>query len=94
MIVFADVDDRALTTVLTDCAEYYGGCAVLDTAEAAFEVSHQVDDRDQGLFLVKKEFCRGFNLQLTVDATVVVLDTEGSLTYSEVKQMAGRSSRA
>ena len=67
---------------------------MLDTADTALEVLHQVDDRDQGLFLVKREFCRGYNLQLTVDATVVVLDTEGSLTYSEVKQMAGRSSRS
>ena len=44
--------------------------------------------------MVKKEFCRGFNLKLTVDATVVVLDMDASLTYSEVKQMAGRSSRS
>ena len=94
MIVFADVDDQSLTTVLTDCAENHGGCAVLDTAEAAFQVSHQVIENNKGLFLVKREFCRGYNLQLTVDATVVVLDTEGSLTYSEVKQMAGRSSRS
>ena len=44
-----------------------------------------VNERDKGVFLVKKEFCRGFNLKLTVDATVLVLDTKGKLSHSEVK---------
>ena len=46
------------------------------------------------MYLVAEEFCRGFNLKLTVDATVVVLDMYNTLTHSQVKQMAGRASRS
>lgn len=50
--------------------------------------------RNDGVFVLSREYARGYDLKLNKDAAVLILDTEGTLTFTEAKQMIGRASRA
>ena len=52
-----------------------------------------LEDQALGVCICARQFCRGFNIKLTMDARVLILDHVGHLLISEAVQMAGRASR-
>ena len=47
-----------------------------------------------GVWLIDRDFHRGFDLKLSVDSTVIIYDAHKKLSNVEAKQMVGRASRA
>ena len=47
-----------------------------------------------GVWLVDHSFHRGYDLKLSVDATVLIYSNRGKLDHTEAKQMIGRGSRS
>jgi hypothetical protein len=45
------------------------------------------------VFILNRKFARGFDFKLKVDPLVIVLVNDPQMSYSQIKQMFGRSCR-
>ena len=45
------------------------------------------------MFILNRKFARGFDFKLKVDPLVIVLVNDPQMSYSQIKQMFGRSCR-
>ena len=48
----------------------------------------------RGVWLINRKFNRGFDLKLGVDAAVLIVDHDESLSWTELNQAIGRGNRA
>lgn len=68
--------------------------AKVETVQDALQQRDISSSLTSGVWLVSSDFRRGLDLKLAADSTVLIIDMDRSLNWTDACQMVGRSSRA
>lgn len=66
----------------------------IDTPDTAKRVRDENKTMDRGVYVLDPQFARGYDLKLSKDAAVLIMQYRNGFPLSVVKQMVGRGCRS
>ena len=69
------------------------GCNLILDEDDALDSKRVSDGSDKGVFIMKEEFARGFDIRFACEAYVVIFNERSYFKASMIEQMVGRANR-
>lgn len=94
ILFYEDDRDNILSKTKKHCEKAGIPFVILEDEDAALKARLNKAHQELGVFVLHKDFCRGFDLKLRKDAYVMIYTTQNGYPLNVVEQMVGRGSRA
>ena len=95
LVFVSDREEELFGEIYAECqATGENPCIKVDTLDIALEQRRVSRTTTRGVWLLKRDYSRGFDLKLNCSAEVYILDLGGNIPFTDIKQMAGRGCRS